>query len=614
MITPLFRFVTIASFMFINFFGIASIDLQTSMFDRLKGVNAQWDNYPDLVPVITIDFDRDTDLIQYHLKQVVSNLRLRTSDSWSSMQFKNRLHLLDVLENYAKRKVFPTNLYHATRTPYFIDDFGVHCAVGYLIAQSGNEELAIEISKKFNYNYIEDIESIEMLIWAEKFGFTLDELKWIQPGYSPVQTLNPLGDGTNGKVEKVYSDNLADRLIFVGDFDSVDLQPCLNIGVYQNDQLACLGGGIPGIVNDVYVTGAGVYVVGELESNGTTYPFALYDGTSWSFFTIPGRDGAIGTNTFQWTFTQMEVTIQHASLNGSEEIWMYSAPNTWELEAKVNGVILDIEATLIGRVFAGHFDSVTRYSTIPYTIPVRNVVVKDNWVDDWYGLGSEISDTVKAVEVVGSGIFFGGTCSNASGTSDICLTRYLNGSFQSLVLKEDFVDSVSSSINDIAYLNGSDLILGGDFDYNTGWGTYGTSLASYNLINNSLSGLAVLDNAVNSLVYQNNDLYIGGDFENQFTTQALGHLARITSTIGIEEKALEINAYPNPFQTNIIIEGFDENARYSLLDLSGEILRNNELLLDGNLDLSEFENGIYVLQIQASSGLFTQRIVKSNVE
>ena len=163
-------------------------------------------------------------------------------------------------------------------------------------------------------------------------------------------------------------------------------------------------------------------------------------------------------------------------------------------------------------------------------------------------------------------------------------------------------------------MNGSDLILGGDFDYNTGWGTYGTSLASYNLINNSLSGLAVLDNAVNSLVYQNNDLYIGGDFENQFTTQALGHLARITSTIGIEEKALEINAYPNPFQTNIIIEGFDENARYSLLDLSGEILRNNELLLDGNLDLSEFENGIYVLQIQVSSGLCTQRIVKSNVE
>ena len=81
---------------------------------------------------------------------------------------------------------------------YFIDDFGVHCAVGYLIEQSGNGDLALEISEKFNYNYIEDIPSSKMLDWAEKFGFTVDELKWIQPGYPPVQTLNQLGNGTNG--------------------------------------------------------------------------------------------------------------------------------------------------------------------------------------------------------------------------------------------------------------------------------------------------------------------------------------------------------------------------------------------------------------------------------
>lgn len=614
MYTPVFRFFTIASFVFINFFGISSSDPETSLFNKLKDVNAQWSFHSNLVPAGNVDFESDRDLIQFHLEQVVSNLREESLTTWTNEQLNNRLQLLDVLESYASRKIFPTNLYHSKRTPYFIDDFGVHCAVGYLIAQSGNEELALEISKEFNYDYIEDIESVEMLFWAEKFGFTLDELKWIQPGYPPTQTLNPLGNGTNGKVEKVYSDNYGDRLIFVGDFDSVDLQPCLNIGIYQNDQLSCLGGGLAGIVNDVYVTNDGVYVVGELESNGITYPFGFYDGSSWQFYAIPGRNGAIGTNTFRGSQTQMEMSIQHGSLNGSEEIWMYSPPNNWELEAKVNGVILDIEATGIGRVFAGHFDSVTRYSTVPYTFPVTNVVVKENFVDNWYGLGSDVSDTVKAVEVVGAGIFFGGTCSNISGVSDICLTRYLNGSFQSLVLKEHFVDPVSSSINDMAFLNGSQLILGGDFDFNPGFGTYGTSLVTYELIFNSLSGLALLDQPVNSLAYRNYDLYIGGDFENQFTTQQLNHLARITSIIGLEEESLEINAYPNPFENTITIEGFDANTPYSLLDLSGKVLRENELLLDGNLDFSELENGVYVLQIQTASGRVSKRIVKNGLE
>ena len=608
--TLVVRFLTIVSFAFINFFGLASSVSEISLFDQLKDVNAQWSFHSDLAPAGTIEFDSDEGLIQYHLEQVVSILRQESSTVWTNEQLNNRIQLLDILENYAARKIFPTNLYHAKRTPYFIDDFGVHCAVGYLIEQSGNEELALEISKEFNYDYIEDIASLEMIAWAKKFGFTLDELKWIQPGYPPAQTVNPIGNGTNGKVEKVYSDNYSGRVIFVGEFDSVDLQACLNIGVYQNDQLSCLGGGLSGVVKDLYVTSDGVYVVGDLESNGTSYPLALYDGTAWQFFTIPARNGAVGTNTFIASQTEMEISIQHSTLNGSEEIWLFSPPNNWELEAKVNGTILDIEASGIGRIFAGHFDSVIRYSSVPYTVAVTNVVVKENFGENWYSLGSEVSDTVKTVEVVGSAVFFGGTCSNASGVSDICLTRYLNGSFQSLVLKDQFVDSGSSSINDIAYLNGSQLVLGGKFNYVPFSGTYGTSLVSYDLIVNSMNGMAVLDHAVNSLVYRNNDLYIGGDFENQYTNQPLNHLARITSTIGLVEEGIEIYAYPNPFLSTIKIEGLDANARYSLLDLSGKLLRENELLLDGKLDFSEFENGVYVLQIVTAAGSITERIVK----
>lgn len=606
--TRLLRLLTIASFLFINFFGIASTDAESSLFNQLKDVNAQWNFHSNHVPTFNIDFESDADLIQFHLEQVASVLRSESSVSWTDQQLNNRLQLLDVLESYAERKVFPTNLYHSTRTPYFIDDFGVHCAVGYLIEQSGNEVLAVEISQKFNYNYIEDIPSLEILVWAEKFGFTLDELKWIQPGYPPVEVVDQVGNGTNGNVKEVFADYFSDRLIFVGDFDSVDLQPCLHIGVYQNDQLSCLDNGLAGVVNDVYLGIDGVYVVGELESNGATYPFAFYDGASWHFPAIPGRDGAIGTSLNQFDQAGMEISLQHSFLNGSEEIWLYSmSSNLWELMATVNGVILDIESTNNGHFYVGHFDSVTPNAAVPYTIPVTNVVVAAN---SWYGLGSEICDTVKTVKQVGTSVIFGGTCSNDPAISDVCLSRYVNGTLQTL-LQVQHLDPFASSISDIAYLSGTDLVVGGDFNFDPLLGVFGKSLVKLNMVSGAISGMAKLDGGVNSLVYRNNDLYIGGDFENQYTNQSLKHLARISWVIGIEEETIEINAYPNPFQSTIRIEGFDANSRYSVYDLSGKVLCNDELLSDGNLDLSDLENGVYMLQIQTGTGLVTERIVKA---
>ena len=44
---------------------------------------------------------------------------------------EKRHDLLASLEEYAGQQVFPQNIYHAHRQPYFIDHKGTHCAVGH---------------------------------------------------------------------------------------------------------------------------------------------------------------------------------------------------------------------------------------------------------------------------------------------------------------------------------------------------------------------------------------------------------------------------------------------------------------------------------------------------
>ena len=54
----------------------------------------------------------------------------------------NRKHMLNLLHNYTLNGLFPTNVDESfeSRTPIFIDQFGVSCAVGHLILNSEDEK------------------------------------------------------------------------------------------------------------------------------------------------------------------------------------------------------------------------------------------------------------------------------------------------------------------------------------------------------------------------------------------------------------------------------------------------------------------------------------------
>ncbi len=158
-----------------------------SLRAHLESLNCYWQGQPTTAAFYDeeMQFMDFNCLIQTHLGLVIERLE-KTYPSWLPRENRiKRLALLDTLKQYRDRGVFPENSYHSIVTPYFIDRHNVACAVGHLIRQSGNEALAVDISERYNYDYIENMPLPEIEEWAYNYGFDPEELKWIQPGYPP---------------------------------------------------------------------------------------------------------------------------------------------------------------------------------------------------------------------------------------------------------------------------------------------------------------------------------------------------------------------------------------------------------------------------------------------
>ncbi len=120
--------------------------------------------------------------IQAHL--ALTELRLRfTKNENGKMQAKRGV-VADTLHDYWKRGSFPLNTYRTNvRTPVFIDENGTHCAVGYLMAQTGYGDLAQAIDKSDKFVLVEQLNNREATSWLNKYGLSQKEAALIQPGY-----------------------------------------------------------------------------------------------------------------------------------------------------------------------------------------------------------------------------------------------------------------------------------------------------------------------------------------------------------------------------------------------------------------------------------------------
>lgn len=131
---------------------------------------------------------RATQRIPVHLRFVADRLSTADVSHLTASQRSRRRQALAHLRRYTERGVFPRRRPddgYGQRRPRFIDDRGVHCAVGELIRASGHAELARAIDRRWSMAYVRRMRSPALLTWARDHGFTVDELAMIQPYYGP---------------------------------------------------------------------------------------------------------------------------------------------------------------------------------------------------------------------------------------------------------------------------------------------------------------------------------------------------------------------------------------------------------------------------------------------
>ena len=123
--------------------------------------------------------------LREHFDTVDRELRARDASTLNAQQRAARLTLIDWLRDYRDNGVFPQNTRFPDRaTPFFRDDRGTLCAMAYLIARSGRNDIVDRIAQTRNNAYIRELTDDTALVdWLDDSGLTADEAARIQPAY-----------------------------------------------------------------------------------------------------------------------------------------------------------------------------------------------------------------------------------------------------------------------------------------------------------------------------------------------------------------------------------------------------------------------------------------------
>ncbi len=612
----LYSYIILIVFMMISLSLKAHLALEKALaFQHLKEVNKQWVNYCDISPTLEIAFESDVDRIAFHLNHVIANLKTNTSVDLSDRQSENRAQLLNLLQTYSNSKQFPVNKYHPNRHPYFIDESGTHCAVGYLIAASGYSTLANEIKESYNYRYLLDMPEANLLPWATEFGFTIKELAWIQPGYSPTSILTEFPDGPNGPVTKLEHDLTNDQLIINGAFSEIGGVPCSQIGYYKNSSFHCLGSGLSGPVNDVSTNGADILAAGLFMYNGVSYPLARFESGTWVYYDIPGRSGAAGVQVFDGeSGDKSGIIIQHSMIPGQEEIWIQDAANNWSKKLTATGTINDAAVTPDGWLFGGAFNTVTVHNQgqNDITIACNNLILKDLGTNNWQALGTEVSDNVNGIDIFDGVAYISGSCSNLQ---DVCVSTYENGTLTAYVgfQSSGFLPNYTSDVRSFLKTDDTHLFVG---DFYHSFGLYhGNNLAYHHPIYGYMPGVS-FDHPINQIIQYEGDIFIGGEFTYNYSMygDSITYLAIYGSPISSVDAPIAdtgIQIYPNPATNFVSVKGMASAYAYTIHDTSGRLLLSGTGRPDNQIDLSSLSDGVLLLAVWNESGRYSSKVVKS---
>jgi hypothetical protein len=130
----------------------------------------------------------EREAIASHLRRVEEALRKAPTDHLDEDRRAARIALLDELRAYREAGAFPRNLAAPGRVPVFVDDRGIHCAVGYLLHRTGADEIVQSIRESRNLALLPDLlDEPGLAGWLDAHGLEAGEAAWIQPMYCNIQ-------------------------------------------------------------------------------------------------------------------------------------------------------------------------------------------------------------------------------------------------------------------------------------------------------------------------------------------------------------------------------------------------------------------------------------------
>lgn len=569
------------------------------------------------------------EMIQMHLRLVHDELLSRDISHLSSEQQINRLTSLQHLQYYAERGVFPQNLTHSVRRPVFIDQRGVHCAVGYLISASGSPELSQRISANMNTFYLKDMQDEALSAWVARSGFTLNELAWIQPGYPVPVNWDSMKGGMDGPVHTIASDSFGD-IFAAGYFDTAGGYSAHNAAHWYSgfagfDWMGLHGSGTNGPVADVLIHNNETYLAGAFSSVDTIFTgsgVVKWNGTGWESlgqFYIGGllsyvndlaiyRDTLYAGGFFRSDIGAPEFFTNLAKWDGLK--WVPAFKDGYQVQGEVKSLHVHDGALVVGgdfqlsdsaqtaNIFKINGQAVSYFNeALPYT------------VND---LASYAGDIYAACPYDENSSIKGG------------LVKYddLNNHWYSRIEFTSFgAPHEVLALEETPY----GLAFGGNFNWDQLLGFFivnaGLLSDSSNTVNAGISSLGILDSSVTCLHYRDGYLYEGGYFEHGLGTlmgglEPLGHIAKLEmATIGLRNHSFSgLEMYPNPASNRVMIElpSQTELLKVQMLDITGRLFSPPVLARSSDqveLSVEEMSRGSYILNLITADGIFTQKLI-----
>ncbi len=582
------------------------------LYQRLCGVNAEWKSRqlswavpPNSTPIASDD-------ISLHLSLVETALRNCDLTGFSPEQRSRRLHHLDVLHRYWRAGQFPINHYHATRQPYFQDNLGTLCAVGYLMWHDGQQPLVQRIRHENNYGYLRNLAEQYPAIgtWAVANGFTVSELAWIQPNYIPTPDMAQWGNGQGlnpgGRINVMATDGW-NHLIAAGKFSSIQGIAASNIALWDGQKWKPVANGVVGEVLCMASYGNKLYLGGDFHLPGKPEQrnIAVYDIPSNQMTTLQtgdmgGKVLAINTNVsghvfmggdFEQVNGQPMPYLARIGIFGSSNFWNNAAGKLTP-DKPVRAFALDYSSQFL--LVGGDFKTVGGSQASQY------LAYWNNDDEDWTTLVPSCPVPVQAV-IRNNGYIHVGS-GGAVHTLD-------GGLWQQHNIKPKYDGQVHGFLKAYTPSGNKVYAFGGIENEISGIGYLGSGMSQL-IESTGTQGLVLSDNTIRAAIRFKNDTYLAGDFTNISGTPlaGLGIVRQASSSTYESPQGPSVQATSSPDRLTLNIEETAAALQLMVCDVQGRVLHTERLrpgTTTAEVETNAWSSGLYFWMLHNGAGAAT---------